>query len=277
MTGRALISKPHNDLVIAALSVIGIAGFLWPLWSNTATSESLAHATDAPWLMVLMMPLLLAATASALSERLLDAKAVAVLGVLAACGSALRLPTGGVAGTELVFFLLLPAGRVFGRGFGFLLGTLTLFVSAAISGGIGPWLPFQMLGAAWVGYGAGLLPPLKGRAEIAAMALYGTVASFVYGALLNLWFWPFGTNYGSGLSYVPSASLTSNLRAFWAFHLATSLGWDLMRAVTLVTMCWVLGRPVLAALERAQRRGGFAAVARFEPSEHEPPLSTNPR
>ena len=54
--------------------------------------------------------------------------------------------------------MLVLGGRVFGRGFGFVLGAVTLFVGALLTGGVGPWLPFQMLGAAWVGFFAGCLP-----------------------------------------------------------------------------------------------------------------------
>ncbi len=117
---------------------------------------------------VALLPLLLAIVLGELAEGSLDAKGVALLGVLAACGAALRIPEPGVAGFEPVFFLLIPAGRVLGRGFGFVLGALTLFASALITGGVGPWLPFQMFGAAWMGFGAGCLPPAgAGRARAA--------------------------------------------------------------------------------------------------------------
>ena len=72
----------------------------------------------------------------------------------------------GIAGVELIFFLLILAGRVFGPGFGFVLGCTSLFASALLTAGVGPWLPFQMLCAAWVGMGAGLLPRrVTGRAR----------------------------------------------------------------------------------------------------------------
>ena len=87
--------------------------------------------------------------------------------------AASRAGTGGV---ELVFFLLILAGRVFGPGFGFVLGVTSLFASALMTAGVGPWLPFQMLVSAWVGMGAGLLPRrVTGRAEIAMLAAYGVV------------------------------------------------------------------------------------------------------
>ena len=75
----------------------------------------------------------------------MDAKALAMLGVLTAVNAALRSLGAGLAGVELVFFLLVLAGRVFGPGFGFVLGCTSLFASALLTAGVGPWLPFQML------------------------------------------------------------------------------------------------------------------------------------
>ena len=102
--------------------------------------------------------LVLAVVLAELSDGGMDAKALAMLGVLSAIGAALRPLGAGTAGIETVFFLLVLAGRVFGPGFGFVLGCTTLFASALLTGGVGPWLPYQMFGCAWVGLVAGLLP-----------------------------------------------------------------------------------------------------------------------
>src|ERR1035441_9103427 len=72
-----------------------------------------------------LAPTAVAVLLGEIAEGSLDAKAVALLGILAACGAALRVPSPGVAGFEPVFFLLIPAGRVLGRGFGFVLGAMT--------------------------------------------------------------------------------------------------------------------------------------------------------
>ena len=92
------------------------------------------------------------------SEGGLDPRVLAMLGVLSAVNAVLRALSPGLAGVELVFFLLILAGRVFGPGFGFVLGCTSLFASALLTAGVGPWLPFQMIVSAWVGMGAGLLP-----------------------------------------------------------------------------------------------------------------------
>jgi energy-coupling factor transport system substrate-specific component len=49
-----------------------------------------------------------------------------------------------------------------------------------------------------------------------------------------------------------------NLHNFALFSLATSLGWDLMRAVVLALGVALLGRPVLSALRRTARIGSFS-------------------
>ena len=119
---------------------------------------------------------------------------VALLGMLAACAGLLRLidlPGGGSG----IFFLVVLAGAAFGPRFGLLLGLCAMAVSAIVTGGIGPWLPFQMLALGWMGGGAGLLgrvtARLDPRLEVGVLAAYGWVWGFLYGAILNLWFWPF--------------------------------------------------------------------------------------
>jgi energy-coupling factor transport system substrate-specific component len=253
-----------STVVLAVTSVLGLVAFTWPLFTTSAAGEGLAHSTDAPWIFLALLPLLFAVILAELNDGRIDAKAVAMLGVLAACGAILRLPSG-IGGFEPMFFLLIPAGRVLGRGFGFVLGGLTLFASALLTGGVGPWLPFQMFGAAWLGFGAGCLPPAKGRTELGLLAGYAFVSGLAYGLLLNMWFWPYSVGPGTEISFVAGDPLVENLRRFWGFHLATSLGWDLPRAVTNATLVFLVGRPVLAALRRASRRAAFGAPVEFTP------------
>ncbi|WP_299447146.1 ECF transporter S component [uncultured Phycicoccus sp.] len=258
----AIRLRPRSTVAVALVSLAGVVAFGWPLL--VSPESGLAHSTDAPLVFALVLPLLLAVVLAEIAEGGLDVKAVAMLGVLSAVGAALRPLGAGTAGLETVFFLLVLGGRVFGPGFGFVQGAVTLFASALITGGVGPWLPFQMLGAAWVGWGAGLLPRARGRREVALLAGYGALAGLAYGMLLNLSFWPFSTGGATGLSFVAGAPLTENLHRFVVFSLATSLGWDLGRALTNVVLISVTARPVLGALRRAARRAAFDAPVRFE-------------
>jgi energy-coupling factor transport system substrate-specific component len=263
-TTSAIRLRPRASVVLAVASVLGALAFCWPLFIVGHANANLAHSQDAPWIFVALLPLLLAVVLSEIAEGDLDAKAIALLGILAACGAALRIPSPGVAGFEPVFFLLIPAGRVLGRGFGFVLGALTILASALITGGVGPWLPFQMLGAAWMGFGAGCLPRARGKRELALLAGYAVVSALLYGMLLNLWFWPFGAGTTTSFSFLPGAGLLANLHRFVLFDLTTSLGFDIPRAITNGVLVLVLGAPVLAALRRATRRAAFDAPVSFE-------------
>jgi energy-coupling factor transport system substrate-specific component len=255
--GTAVRLRPRASVLLGLASLVGVVGFCWPLLIHGHAGANLAHSADAPWIFIAVLPLLLAVVLSELAEGSLDAKAIALLGILAACGAALRVPSPGVAGFEPVFFLLIPAGRVLGRGFGFVLGAITIAASALITGGVGPWLPFQMFGAAWMGFGAGCLPPARGRVEILMLTGYAAVAGLAYGTLINLWFWPFGAGTTTSFSFAPGAGFAHNLHSFVFFDLTTSLGFDIPRAVTNGVLVLVLGRPVLAALRRASRRAAF--------------------
>jgi energy-coupling factor transport system substrate-specific component len=165
-----------------------------------------------------------------------------------------------------MFFLMVLSGRVLGPGFGYVLGSVTMFASALLTGGVGPWLPFQMLAMGWFTMGAGLLPGpdrLRGRTELLMLALYGFLAAFGYGTVMNLAGWPFMGSLASGIAFDPHAPLAANLARFVAYCTATSLGWDLGRAVVTVVLTLVVGPAVLRALRRATRRAAFAAPVTF--------------
>jgi energy-coupling factor transport system substrate-specific component len=260
----ALRVRPRATASLILVSLAGLAAFTWPLLVRPGAA---LESTSAPLVFALLLPLMLAVVLAEMSEGGMDTKALAMLGVLSAIGAALRPLGAGTAGVETVFFLLVLAARVFGPGFGFVLGATTLFSSALLTAGVGPWLPFQMLGAAWFGLGAGLLPKVRGRVELVLLAAYSAVASLLYGALLNLSFWPFSLGTTTQLSFHAGGGVLDNLHAFALYTLATSFGWDVGRAITTSVLVLVAGPAVLRALRRAARRAAFGAPVSFEPNE----------
>ncbi|MEV4787617.1 ECF transporter S component [Streptomyces tuirus] len=266
---RAVRLGPRSVAALALVSAVGVAGFGWPFLAPP-TSRIGAHAQDAPWLFAGVLVLLVAVVAAAISESGLGPKAVAMLGVLAATGAALRPIGAGTAGIEPMFFLMVLSGRVLGPGFGFVLGSVTMFASALLTGGVGPWLPFQMLAMGWFAMGAGLLPGpdrLRGRGELAMLAGYGFLAAFAYGTVMNMAGWPFMSALASNVAFDPHAPVAANLARFVAYCLATSLGWDLGRAVVTVVLTFTLGPAVLRALRRATRRAAFETPVTFDAAE----------
>ncbi len=255
---RAIPLSPRSRVTLTVASVLGLMMLCWPLLVRVGDEAS---RIDPPFLFLLLLPVVIAVVVAEMSEGGMDARVLAILGVLSAVNALMRLLSAGTAGVELVFFLLILAGRVFGAGFGFVLGVTSLFASALITAGVGPWLPFQMLCAAWVGLGAGLLPRrVSGRAELAMLAAYGVVASYLFGALMNLSGWPFLLGVAvpgaeGDLTFDPTAGPLHNLRTFAAYTLITSTGsFDTGRAITTAVAVVVLGPAVLTTLRRASRR-----------------------
>ena len=253
----------RSALVMAVVFVVGIVAFGWPFLVEPGAALDTSHSGDAPFVFVVLLPLLAALVLSELTSGALDAKAVAMLGMLAAVGGALRALGPGTAGLEPSFAVIILGGRVFGRGFGFVLGAVTIFVGALLTGGVGPWLPFQMVAAGWVGFFAGCLPPGRGRAEVGMLAGYAAVVGLVFGLVMNLWFWPFAS-YGPEVSYVAGDPVSENLGRYLVFFVTTSLPWDLGRSVLSLLLIALAGRPLLRALRRAARRAAFDVPVVFE-------------
>jgi energy-coupling factor transport system substrate-specific component len=264
-TARAVRLGRTSLGAIALASAVGVIAFIWPLVA-APNSSAVAHANDAPLLFAIVVPVLLLVVLAQVNDGGMDAKSIAMLGVLAAVIAALRPLGGGTAGLEPIWVVLILGGRALGPGFGFCLGSISLFASALLTGGVGPWLPFQMLGAAWVGLGAGLLPRASGRRELLILSAYGAVACIAYGFLLNLWFWPFTAGLPEQLSFIAGAPMSQNLLSWLRFCLVTSLGYDIPRAVLTVILIMVAGRPVLAALRRMSRKAAFDAPVAFVPA-----------
>lgn len=245
---------PRTVLSLVLATGVGVLAFTWPLLAGKASL--LEHNTNAPVALGFVVLGVVCVALIAIGDGNISAKTIAMLGLLAALGTVLRPLSAGSAGIELVFLFIVFGGRVFGAGFGFVLGSVTLFTSALLTGGLGPWLPFQMLAASWIGMGAGLLPrPVAFERTI--LAAYGAVCGLLYGLAMNLSFWPFTVGEGTALSFEAGAPLGENLQRFAIFSISTSLGWDLMRAVVLATGVALLGRPVLAALRRTARSAVF--------------------
>lgn len=248
-------------------NLIGVVAYLYPFWLpvRPAGSETgAAHAGDALLVFGLLVSLSLLVLLAEMSGGTVNAKVIAVLGVLTAINAVARLADNVVpllpGGFSPIFLLIILVGYAYGARLGFLLGAFTMMVSAFLLAGVGPWLPYQMFAAGWVGLTAGWLGRLglRGRAEMAALVVFGLTWGFLYGAITNVYFWPFVI--AEGGSWEPGLSLGETLQRYAGFYLATSLWWDAMAAAGNVALIAALGRPLLGALRRFQRRFQFEVV-----------------
>ena len=244
--------------VLLVASVFSAAGFLWPFFY---VGENLPQTQLFFWCAVAISFALVVAQ---ISSQQLDAKSVALLGVLSALIAALRPLGAGAVGIEPMWFILILSARVFGASFGFLLGMISMFVSALLTGGIGPWLGYQVFAAAWIGLMAGFLPKAtRGNREIVMLIVYAIFAAQVFGILMDLQFWPWALGSSTQLSYVPNGDLAENLSRFITFHFATAMAWDIPRAVFTSVLIIFSGKPVLSALRRTHTRAAFLAPISF--------------
>ncbi len=199
-------------------------------------------------------------------SSVLDSKVIAWLGILIAINTGLRFLENaipGPGGFSAVFFLIILVGYFMGGRIGFLMGALTMFVSAIITGGVGPWLPGQMITAGWVGQSAALLRGLSKAlrlrekpTEIIAIALFSAIWGMLYGGIMNLWFWPFMAPI-PGQNWSVTAGINENIAHYLAYYLATSLIWDITRAAGNVVLTFVLARPILKVFRRFMDRFSF--------------------
>ena len=270
MNGRKLI----GGAIYLLSGALGVLAFVYPFFMSTAsvTQHGIAHSQDAPLLTAALVGLSVIALLVELQGRSLSAKTVAMLGVLVAVTSALRFlevafPMPG--GFSPIFAPIIIAGYVFGGRFGFLMGTFTLLASALVTGGVGPWLPYQMFTAGWAGLSAGWLGRITNcrlriadcrlqaaRLEILILCAFGFIWGLLYGAIMNIYFWPFAVG-PAEQTWSPGIGLGETLARYGVFYMVTSLAWDLARAAGNAALILALGASMIKALERFRRRFNF--------------------
>lgn len=240
---------------LAITTISALIGFLWPFINGSdGLSILLLLATPASLLLIFIM----------LGNQEIDSKSIALLGILSALLAALRPLGAGAIGIEPMWFLLILAARVFGASFGFILGAMGMLASAFITGGFGPWLPYQVFAAALIGCGAGWLPQqVRGLGEIFLLTLYSIFAALLFGLLMDLQFWPWALGTKTQLSYLPGASISTNFIHFISYHFLTSLAWDLPRAIFTSLLIISTAKPVLNALRRTLRKAAFEEPVTF--------------
>ena len=252
--------RAWSGLTLAIISGVGAVSFLYPLFLAGAPTAGMAnpHTDDAPLIFGLVVALALVLFALEISSEGINAKTASALATLIMLAAVLRIPTLP-AGANAFFFAVILGGYVFGPRFGFLLGSGAFFVSTFALGGFGPWLPFQLFAAGWVGMTAGWLGLLRKPlqrfrlVEIATLAAFSFLWGFLFGAVMNLWFWPFMAS-GESVSWQPGLGLGELLKHYWSFYLLTSAGWDAWRAIANVILILFLGRPVLDVFLRFRSR-----------------------
>ncbi len=260
------------DLLIVFIyllsGLIGIAAFVYPFlltgMQTVGGDPIFDRSIDAPILTLLLLIISLGVLFLETQGQSISAKMIAALGILVAATATLRfieVAIPGPGGFSPIFVPIILAGYVFGGRFGFLMGTLTMLVSALLTGGVGPWLPYQMFVAGWIGLTAGWLPhPHNSNIELLMLVVVGAGWGILYGLIMNIYFWPFIGGAGGGLGYEPGMGIMESSGRYILFYLTTSFVWDLARAVGNGLLLALLGQPVVRALTRFRNKFHFQVL-----------------
>lgn len=255
-------------LVYGLSTAIGVIALLYPFLATAVSSTTgQPSAPNGPGLMMVLLLFCFAGLLLEVQGQAVSSKLIALLGVLVAINSVLRFVEVGIPGPggfSPVFVLIILTGYVYGGRFGFLMGALTLLVSAVFTGGVGPWLPGQMFAAGWVGLSAPLARPIVrlsggqpgSRRELAVLTVFAGVWGLLFGAIMNLWFWPFMTG-PANQYWQAGVSMAETLRRYLAYYLVTSLLWDSLRLAGNVALMLAFGGATLRALRRFGQRFSF--------------------
>jgi energy-coupling factor transport system substrate-specific component len=250
----------QSRIVLAFTSLIALAGFLWPFF----------YVGNLHWIFVAAIAASAFLLISEVGIGSIDAKSIALLGVMSAFITLLRPLGAGAAGLEPIWFALIIAARVFGPSWGFLLGITSMTTSALLTGGVGPWLAYQVFAAGWIGLLAGSLPQkfagklIRGATEKFLLIIVGIFAAFAFGILMDLQFWPWVLGSNTQLSYIPGGALSENVSRFITFHFASSMAWDIPRAILTSTLIAVTATPFLSALRRTYFKAAFLTPIEFK-------------
>ena len=161
---------------------------------------------------------------------------VAVLGTLSALS---RIPFAAIPSLQPCTYLIICAGYVLGPIQGFMIGVMTTLVSNLMLG-LGPWTPYQMI--AWGSAGAisHLLKRRSGDGVIRSLTILGGIWGFVFGSIMNLWFWT---------AYIYPLNL-----ATFAATMASSFWFDAIHSLGNIVFLSSLGGKTIRILERFQDR-----------------------
>ncbi len=169
--------------------------------------------------------------------RNLGSKEVALVAVMGTVSAVARIPFAAIPNVQPATFLIICMGYVFGPMAGFMTGAVTAIVSNFFLGH-GPWTLFQIFAWGLGGVIAGGLGRIK--AGVWALAAFGLVWGFVFGIIMNLWFW---------VSLIYPLNLTtflaSQLNSFW---------FDALHAMANFILVVFAGKKVIGIMENWHNR-----------------------
>ncbi len=258
----------RSRVALLVLGLLGAAWLGWPIWSSFTAPGRDALEAETPFLLAAVLGLMgVLATAIWFDAG----RRAAIFGpILLVAGVdvvfRLALSPGG-AGIEPVYALPLLAGAALGAPAGFLTGAIAALSSSVALGLVDSPLVGQIL--VWGLWGAvgGLLRGLRPIAASLTAAVVALPLGLITGLALNITGWTGERDATTG-GFLPGLPPLEALQRLIDYTLATSLAFDLTRAVVNTLIVLVMGLPILRALRQFS---GARIAAAPGPSEPPPP------
>jgi energy-coupling factor transport system ATP-binding protein len=177
-------------------------------------------------------------------KRKPQAREVVLIAVMIALAVVSRAAFFMVPQFKPMLAIIIIAGVCLGAQSGFLVGSMSAFVSNFLFGQ-GPWTPFQMLAWGLIGFFAGLLAAnlLKGKSPL-ALSIYGFFAVFLlHGGITDLW---------TLLGMTSQPTLEMALTVY-----GTGFLFNIILAVATVVFLLLLTKPMIEKIQRVQNKYGL--------------------
>ncbi len=178
----------------------------------------------------------------AFEKRKPKARELVVISAMCALAVAGRLAFFMLPQFKPVVALIIITGACFGAETGFLVGSITAFVSNFFFGQ-GPWTPWQMVALGLIGFVAGVFfrQGIKGRV---LLSVYGFAATIlIYGGITN----PSGI-----LMYQTNPNVAMILASY-----ASGFPFDIVHALSTVMFLWIFSVPISDKIERVKIKYGM--------------------
>lgn len=180
-----------------------------------------------------------------------QARELVLLSVLIAISVAGRAAFFAVPQVKPMAALAIISGIALGRESGFLVGSMSMFVSNFIFGQ-GPWTPWQMLGMGLLGFLAGLLTEKKilGERKLPVVVFGGLATTLVYGFIVDGW------------SILSGTAEPSWEVAVMVYGLGLPL--NLIHGAGTAAFLYILEKPMIEKLERIKVKYGMRVFCSME-------------
>lgn len=187
-------------------------------------------------------------------SKSMDSKTMSVLAILSALGGVLRIPCAVIPGFNPVTFICAIAGYTYGPVNGFMIGSMSAFISNFFLGH-GPWTLWQMLGWGLCGVFFGIFRKIIKKFGFKGFVICCTIWGYVYGFILNQW-------------YIINYFRPITLEAILAGSIS-SFGHDTLHAIGNFMFSMMFGKNFIKVLERYKSKSNIKYLDVEEKNSYE--------